>query len=80
MLGTAGWAALQNGQVDRALRLLRDARLRDPGNDETRFYLASALAQSGRGGEARQELEAALRTRSRLVSVGPAEQQLATLR
>jgi len=80
VLGTAGWAALQNGQVDRALRLLRDARLRDPGNDETRFYLASALAQSGRGGEARQELEAALRTRSRLVSVGPAEQLLATLR
>ncbi len=62
IVGTAGWMAFQGGQTDRALQLLRDARLRDPSNPETRFYLASVLASAGRGSEAREELQAALRT------------------
>jgi putative PEP-CTERM system TPR-repeat lipoprotein len=60
VLGTAGWAAFQAGQSDRALQLLRDARLRDPSNAETRFYLATVLASAGRSAEARRELEVAL--------------------
>lgn len=80
VIGTAGWAAFKAGQADRALQLLRDARLRDPGNDETRFYLATVLASTGRKTEARQELEAALRGGQRLASVKEAEQLLQTLK
>lgn len=61
ILGTAGWAAFQAGQTDKALQRLRDARLRDPGNPSTRYYLAAALARSGRPAEARDELQTALR-------------------
>jgi cellulose synthase operon protein C len=60
VIGTAGWAAFQAGQTDRALQLLRDARLRDPDNGETRYFLATVLASRGRQAEARQELETAL--------------------
>jgi cellulose synthase operon protein C len=60
IIGTAGWAAYKQGQLDRALQLLRDARLRDPDNLDTRFFLASTLAKSGRMEEARAELDFAL--------------------
>ena len=53
VLGTAGWAAYHAGNNDRALQLLREARLRDPDNGETRFFLATVLAAKGRGAEAR---------------------------
>lgn len=60
-IGTTGWAAFQAGQAERALQLLRDARLRDPGNPDTRYFLGVVLASRGRGGEARDELQGALR-------------------
>lgn len=60
ILGTAGWAAFHAGQVDRALQLLRNARLRDPNNADSRYFLGAALAQRGRSSEARAELEGAL--------------------
>ena len=60
ILGTTGWAAFNAGQIDRALQLLRDARLRDPSNADSRYFLSVALAQRGRSSEARTELEAAL--------------------
>lgn len=58
---TLGWAAFQAGQVDRAVQLLRDARLRNPDSAEIRYHLATALAKAGRHLEAREELHAALR-------------------
>ena len=58
---TLGWALFQNNQVDRALQLLRDARLREPANPEIRYHLAAALAKVGRQKEAREELDAALK-------------------
>lgn len=60
IIGTAGWAAFHAGKPDRALQLLRDARLRDPNNPGTRYFLGAVLAQQGRKAEARQELQAAL--------------------
>jgi Tfp pilus assembly protein PilF len=60
IIGTAGWAAFHAGQSDRALQLLRDARLRDPSNASTRYFLATVLAQQGRRAEARQELQSAV--------------------
>lgn len=59
LVDTAGWASHLAGDKDRALLLLRDARLRDPGNPEIRYHLAVVLAQAGRKAEARDELEAA---------------------
>lgn len=61
VLDTAGWAAHHAGQHERALQLLRDARLRDPGRPVIRFHLASVLAKAGRHAEARDELHAALK-------------------
>lgn len=61
VIDTAGWAAFRAGQPDRALQLLRDARLRSPDNPDIRFHLATVLAQSGRRDEAREEVEAALK-------------------
>ncbi len=61
VIGTAGWAAYHAGQADRALTLLRNARLRDPDNSQTRYFLATVLVNRGRQAEARSELEAALR-------------------
>lgn len=80
IIGTTGWAAFKAGQNDRAIQLLRDARLRNPANADTRYYLASVLAAMGRGGEARSELNAALATDSGLTYRAEAQQLLGTLR
>jgi putative PEP-CTERM system TPR-repeat lipoprotein len=79
IIGTAGWAAFHAGQHERALQLLRDARLRDPANASTRYFLAAALAQQGRKGEARQELEAALKEGAGFAYAKDADALLKTL-
>ncbi len=60
IIDTAGWAQSLAGNKDRALQLLREARLRAPDNPDIRFHLAAVLAQAGRRGEAREEVSAAL--------------------
>lgn len=80
IIGTAGWAAFQAGQADRALQLLRDARLRDPDNADTRYFLGAVLASKGRKAEAREELEAALRGGNRFASAKAADELLRTLK
>lgn len=60
IIGTTGWAAYHAGQPDRALQLLRDARLRDPSNADTRYFLGVVLASKGRNAEARDELRGAI--------------------
>ena len=80
IIGTTGWAAFHAGQPDRALQLLRDARLRDPGNISTRYFLGAVLAHQGRKSEARDELEAALRSGSEFAYAKEAEGLLHTLK
>lgn len=79
IVGTTGWAAFKAGQPDRALQLLRDARLRDPNNAQTRFFLGSVLASAGRKVEAREEITAAVNS-GRLANPAEAQALLATLR
>ena len=80
IIGTAGWAAFKAGQADRALQLLRDARLRDPANADTRYFLGAVLASKGRTTEAREELEGAMRLSTSFASAKDAESLLETLR
>lgn len=80
IIGTAGWAAFHGGQIDRALQLLRDARLRDPGNAGTRYFLGAVLARQGRQTEAAQELEAALKGGAQMAYAKEAEALLKTLK
>ena len=79
IVGTAGWAAFHAGQPDRALQLLRDARLRDPNNAGTRYFLGAVLAQQGRKAEAREELQAALSSGAGFVYAKDADALLKTL-
>jgi Flp pilus assembly protein TadD len=60
VIDSVGWAAFQAGQADKALLLLRDARLREPNNPSIRYHLAAVLAKAGRRSEAASELQAAL--------------------
>ncbi len=80
IVGTAGWAAFHAGQGDRALQLLRDARLRDPNNASTRYFLGAVLADKGRRSEARDELEGALRDGRAFAHAKQAQELLQTLR
>ncbi|MDM4765610.1 XrtA/PEP-CTERM system TPR-repeat protein PrsT [Pelomonas sp. SE-A7] len=84
LIDTAGWANHLAGKRDRALQLLRDARLRDPNNPEIRYHLAAVLAQAGRKAEAKDEVEAALRlanaSRQSFESANQAKELAATLK
>lgn len=63
VIDTLGWILVGQTQFDRALTLLRDARLRDPVNPEIRYHLAVALDKTGRRKEARDELAEALKAK-----------------
>lgn len=80
VIDTLGWALFQNGQSDKALQVLRDARLRQPSNPEIRYHLASVLAQTGRQSEAKDELRAALDAQVVFDARADAEKLLQTLR
>ncbi|MDP2007678.1 MAG: PEP-CTERM system TPR-repeat protein PrsT [Rubrivivax sp.] len=80
VIDTVAWAARAAGQPERALQLLRDARLRAPASAEIRYHLAQVLADAGRRNEARQELEPALRGGQWFESVGEARALMETLK
>jgi putative PEP-CTERM system TPR-repeat lipoprotein len=79
-IDTLGWVLFQGGQTDKALQLLRDARLRNPAHPEIRYHLATVLAQTGRKTEAREELEAALKDGQSFESAVEAAALLKTLK
>ncbi|KQP43447.1 XrtA/PEP-CTERM system TPR-repeat protein PrsT [Pseudorhodoferax sp. Leaf274] len=83
VLDTLGWSLFQAGaasQRERALGLLRDARLRAPGNASIRYHLATVLAQAGRTTEARAEVQGALDMAPTFEYRADAEQLLRGLR
>lgn len=65
-----GWALVQRGDAESGVRVLRDARLRDPEDGTIRWHLAAGLSKVGRKNEARDELRAAL-SASRPVTPDP---------
>lgn len=65
VIDTLGWVLFQQGQTEQALPLLRDARLRAPGNPEIRYHLAKVLFATGRKAEARDEAREALKISDR---------------
>ena len=82
-IDTLGWALYASEKPEdrsRALQLLRDARLRDPGNAEIRYHLSVMLAQAGRKNEARDELDAALKPGKPFESATEAATLLKTLK
>ncbi|MDC6168251.1 XrtA/PEP-CTERM system TPR-repeat protein PrsT [Paucibacter sp. XJ19-41] len=80
VIDTAGWANHLNGQHERALRLLRDARLRAPESPDVRYHLAAALLKAGRPAEARAELESAIQINPNFESATEARKLLQTLK
>lgn len=59
---TAGWVLVQQGDLKRGLELLRKAREAFPQAPAIRYHHAVALAKTGDGRKARQELEQLLAT------------------
>lgn len=80
VIDTVGWVAYFAGDRDRALQLLRDARLREPNNPEIRYHLGVVLAQAGRKSEAVQELEAATKPGATYEGLQEARNLLSTLK
>ena len=80
IIDTAGWVNHLAGKNDRALQLLRDARLRAPNSAEVRYHLAAVLAKSGRAAEAKEELTAALRDGGKFEGQSEAKALLQTLK
>jgi len=80
VIDTLGWAQQQQGDPEKALPLLRDARLRAPQNPDIRYHLAAVLAGKGRKAEARSELEAALQGNHGFESEAQARQLLEALK
>ncbi|MCC6474973.1 MAG: tetratricopeptide repeat protein, partial [Burkholderiales bacterium] len=76
---TLGWILIQQGNLERGLRYLREARLRDPQDRNVRYHLAYALAKAGRVAEARSELNFALSDDLPFETLGDARRLLAEL-
>jgi len=79
LMDTAGWANHLGGNGERALQLLREARLRAPDEPVIRYHLAAVLAKAGRKSEAKEELNAALRNNVSFASAEDAKKLLLTL-
>lgn len=80
VMGVAGWANIAAGQTERGLNWLRAARLRDPLNADTRYFLGAALAAQGRSVDARAELSAALASGQRFLHAADAQALLERLK
>ena len=79
VIDTLGWVFFKQGKFEEALPLLRDARLRAPGNAEIRYHLARVLTATGRKSEAKRELQEALRLATKFEGADDARALLQSL-
>lgn len=59
---TLGWLLLQNGETNRGLVLLQEARVKAPHIPDIHYHMAVALYKAGRADESRKELDRLLKT------------------
>ena len=71
VLDTMGMLTLKNGDVSRAVGLLRDAAARSPADAQIQVHLATALIQQNRRSEAQKMLEAVV---SKAANTPPAQE------
>ncbi|BCX88707.1 hypothetical protein MIN45_P1076 [Methylomarinovum tepidoasis] len=79
IVDTLGMVLLENGQKNRALRVLEDAAGLAPANPEIRYHLAIAQKENGLTAEATATLKQALKTEGRFPGRRKAEALLETL-
>lgn len=60
---TLGWVYIKKNLSDNAIEIFRDLTAKNPQNATFRYHLALALVQKGDKGQARRELDAALRAK-----------------
>ncbi len=60
IMDTLGWILLEQGQLPRAVELLRGAVAKAPESGSLRYHYAVALSRSGSKAEAKKELETAI--------------------
>ena len=76
---TLGWILVQQGQLHRALDILRDAASKAPNAGIIHYHFAVALARSGRKQEAKMELEAAIGSGRKFPELNDAKKMLKNL-
>ena len=62
MIDTLGWLLVLNGESNRGLVLLQEARIKAPHIPDIQYHLAVALEKVGRKDEARKELNRLLKS------------------
>lgn len=65
VMDTYGWGLLQQGKIQEAMPLLKQAAQAMPDSTAIQFHWASALAKSGKNTEARAGLQKLLATQQR---------------
>ncbi len=76
VLDTYGWILVQQGEVDKGLRLLEQAKELLPDSLEVRYHYAAALIKSGRADEGRYILEELIKQGKPFMGRDDAEQLL----
>lgn len=76
---TLGWILVEQGQLPRAVELLRKAAAKDPKVASVRYHYGVALARSGNKKDAKSEIEAAIATGQKFSGLEEAKTLLKSL-
>jgi putative PEP-CTERM system TPR-repeat lipoprotein len=79
ILDTLGWILVEQGQMGRGVELLRKAVEKAPKADSVRYHYAVALARTGKQPQAKQELDALIKSKRAFPELEDAKALLAKL-